>query len=217
MTLPEAGHTGGVATQERILSAAAALFATRGFSATSTRDLAAAVGISQPGLYNHFLSKDEVLRALYRRAMAPAAELAAAIAGVDAAADVGLYRYLHDISVHLHQSPQLLASLLRTRELGHPRFSDERRLGAEAEAFVESRVRQGVSDGSFRPVELRSAARFLFGLIDALASPTHPAPTDEDIDELLTFAFRGLLTDVERLPAVREAALGLHLDGVPVV
>ena len=47
--------------REGILQAAQDLFAQKGYAATSTRDIADAVGIRQPSLYSHFASKAEIL------------------------------------------------------------------------------------------------------------------------------------------------------------
>lgn len=51
----------GAGTRARLLSAAVSLFARRGFDACTMRDLAAAVGIKAPAIYNHFSSKEEIL------------------------------------------------------------------------------------------------------------------------------------------------------------
>ena len=56
------GH-GGERRQE-ILDAALALYAERGVLGVSTREIAAAVGISQPALYAHFRSLDEMREAV---------------------------------------------------------------------------------------------------------------------------------------------------------
>lgn len=47
--------------REKILEAAILLFAERGFSAVSQREIAAAVGIKAASLYNHFPSKEAIL------------------------------------------------------------------------------------------------------------------------------------------------------------
>lgn len=47
--------------REQLLSAAADLFADRGFSAVRLEDLGAAVGISGPAVYRHFPNKEAVL------------------------------------------------------------------------------------------------------------------------------------------------------------
>jgi len=47
-----------------ILAASIRLFAERGFRGVTTRELAAAVGVSEPVLYQHFPSKKELYRAI---------------------------------------------------------------------------------------------------------------------------------------------------------
>jgi TetR/AcrR family transcriptional regulator len=49
---------------ERILSTALPLFATKGYDATSVREICEAAGITKPTLYHFFGSKDGVLQAL---------------------------------------------------------------------------------------------------------------------------------------------------------
>jgi AcrR family transcriptional regulator len=48
-----------------IIAAAERLFADRGYARTSMKQLAAAVGVADASLYNHFASKREILEALY--------------------------------------------------------------------------------------------------------------------------------------------------------
>jgi AcrR family transcriptional regulator len=51
----------GERTRERLLTAAVELFGSRGFEATSMKDLAAAAGVQAPAIYNHFQSKEDIL------------------------------------------------------------------------------------------------------------------------------------------------------------
>lgn len=53
-----------VSRREQILATAAELFAERGFHGVSVGDLGAACGMSGPGLYKHFPSKDAILAAM---------------------------------------------------------------------------------------------------------------------------------------------------------
>ena len=48
-------------TKQKILECAADLFAKKGFTETSVRELAAAVGMKEASLYNHFPSKNAIL------------------------------------------------------------------------------------------------------------------------------------------------------------
>ena len=64
----------GEQTGERILDAAEALFAQRGYEGTSLREIARQAGIKQPGLYNYFENKQALYAAVLDRALAPMAD-----------------------------------------------------------------------------------------------------------------------------------------------
>lgn len=57
-------HHEGCGVRERILAVAGALFAEKGYSATSVREIADGVGVTVPALYYHFGSKRGMLVAL---------------------------------------------------------------------------------------------------------------------------------------------------------
>ena len=61
----------GEQTATEILDAAERLFADRGYKGTSLRDVASAVGIQNPSIYNHFSSKAALYEAVIGRAVGP--------------------------------------------------------------------------------------------------------------------------------------------------
>jgi AcrR family transcriptional regulator len=68
------GRRKGEQTAERILDAAEALFAARGYAATTLRDVARAVGLRNPSLYNHFDGKEALYAAVLERGIRPVFE-----------------------------------------------------------------------------------------------------------------------------------------------
>ena len=56
--------TKGSKTKEKILKVSLKLFATKGYKATTVRDIAGVMGVKQSALYNHFKNKDEILETL---------------------------------------------------------------------------------------------------------------------------------------------------------
>lgn len=61
---PSAAPASGARTRDRILDVALALFAEKGYEATSMREIAEQLGFTKPALYYHFDSKEDIVRAL---------------------------------------------------------------------------------------------------------------------------------------------------------
>jgi len=53
-------------TKEKIFYAAVKMFAVKGYDSVSMRDLAKEVGITNPAIYNHYSSKKDLLKSIYR-------------------------------------------------------------------------------------------------------------------------------------------------------
>jgi AcrR family transcriptional regulator len=66
--------TKGERTAERLLDVAEQLFAENGFEGATLRDVATAAGIREPGIYNHFASKDALYYAVLARGLQPMAD-----------------------------------------------------------------------------------------------------------------------------------------------
>jgi AcrR family transcriptional regulator len=64
------------ARPDEVLDAALALFAAKGFAATSVEEVARGAGLSKAAVYLYFPSKQALLTGLVRRAVAPVADLA---------------------------------------------------------------------------------------------------------------------------------------------
>jgi AcrR family transcriptional regulator len=75
-------------SRDSLLEAACLLFAEHGYEATSMKDIAAALGVRAPSLYNHVAAKQDILLAIMDKAMDRAIDaLAEALDGVTDVAD----------------------------------------------------------------------------------------------------------------------------------
>lgn len=79
--------------RQALISAAARLFRDKGFAATSTRDIAAAVGMHSGSPFYHFRSKDALLYAVMEAGMHAA--MARQAGALEAAADASARQQLH--------------------------------------------------------------------------------------------------------------------------
>lgn len=130
---PRLNATGGTSVQDarsprqQILDAAAHLFTTQGYSATSTRNIAEEVGIRQASLYYHFPGKDDILLELLMQSVAPSYEFSRTIIrqhhSEDMPADEALYRLTSFDAKLLLDSGSNIGMLYLLPEIQNERFS----------------------------------------------------------------------------------------------
>ena len=151
-----------------IVREAIRLFAETGFRGATTRKLAAALGVTEPVLYQHFPSKRDLYSAIIEakadevaRHTAPLRELAR---GADDRAFFGalgeliLRRYDEDPDL----SRLLFFSALERHELAELFFE---RLYVGFYQLVTGYIRRRIREGGFRAVNPEIAARGLIGMI----------------------------------------------------
>jgi TetR/AcrR family transcriptional regulator, cholesterol catabolism regulator len=86
---------------DEVVSAAARLFAERGFHATSMADLVDATGLTAGGLYHYIGSKDELLVRICEQLMDPLLERVGAIVASDLAAEDQLRAIVREWTAHV--------------------------------------------------------------------------------------------------------------------
>ncbi|BAX92056.1 TetR/AcrR family transcriptional regulator [Mycobacterium shigaense] len=199
-------------TQVRILRATAELIAKQGYSATSTRDIAAAVGVEQPALYKHFSAKGDIFAAIVRLALEWPVQLADELAALPVPAAVKLHRFLRESLNHLHASPEVVVSVIATPDLWQDRFAAEQELAAKLERALAELIETAQAEGDVRAINPLSASRLLQALFDALTPQLTVSP-----DEILEFGLVALLAEPARLAEIRSAADALNLQTTPPI
>ncbi len=138
------------ATRARLLEAAVAAFAEKGFHGTTTRDIAAAAGMSPAAMYVHHRSKEELLHLISREGHQAALDVVrTARAGTD-----DLVAQLTDVArafalfhVHHHTVARVLNYELAALSEEHRAEIDELRTGIDRE--LRALVGEGVAAGVF--------------------------------------------------------------------
>ena len=116
----------GATARDEILDAAAEFFTTRGYSGTSTRMIAEAVGIRQASLYHHFKTKDDILEALLQDTVLAPLEVATALLDAEGSALERLQRLARFDAGQLAGSRWNLGALYSLPELRTERFAEFR-------------------------------------------------------------------------------------------
>lgn len=176
--------------REQILAAAAELFARHGFHGVGIDDIGAAVGISGPGLYRHFSSKDailgEMLTSISRRLFdGGLARAKAAATPTEALSE--LVAFHTDFAL---ENPALIT--VQERNLGNLRDSDRREVRTLQRQYVEvwvGAIREAVPGVSEE--RARACAHAVFGLINS--TPHNRYLDRAELEELLAKLALGAL------------------------
>ena len=153
--------------REAILREGMRCFAAHGFSGTTTREVAARVGITEAALYRYYPSKESLYSAIIARKIQtpPLVELLAddATRRDDVAVFTGIARGVLERGARDPEFVRILFfTALESHELAAPLFASH--VGPLRE-FVTSYVRQRIEDGAFRPIDPVLGARAFLGMI----------------------------------------------------
>jgi AcrR family transcriptional regulator len=174
-----------------ILAAAAALFAQRGFHGVSIDDIGSAVGMSGPGIYRHFPSKDAVLADMLLGISQQLLDEGSrrAIAASDAGAALDALLRWH-IEFALNQ-PDLIT--VQSRELDNVPEPARRQIRRMQRLYVEEwvTVLSDLYPGAPQ-ARLRTSVHAMFGLLNSTPHSVGELPPDS-MTELLYALARGAL------------------------
>jgi len=169
--------------KEEILAAATRIFGAKGFSATTTKDIANEADIGESTLYNYFESKREIMMAImgeYKRLFDADFQEATALANPEAFID------LVDRTIDLFTSRTFFIRALIAEAWIENDILDN---------YVTPRLQQlssiltgffsnGVSGGLFRPIDPQLVSQFAMGMFFSIVIPiargVKPAPTPRD-------------------------------------
>jgi AcrR family transcriptional regulator len=183
--------------KQRILAAAAALGARRGFHAISMADIGAEAGIVGSGIYRHFESKTAILIAMHDQVMDRLAGGAAAILGAGGTDAQTMSALVRDHIQVAMQDRDALA--LYHREIQTLPEEDRRRLRRSQRLYLEEWVhvlaalRPDLADG-----ELRLAVHAAIGAIQSTLFFRSGLPAERMAALLATMAHGCLGTTGER-------------------
>ena len=140
-------------THERILRAASQLFARKGYTGTSTREIAAAVGIRQPSLFHHFASKRDILETLMAYSVEDAAVHARRHADAEGPAAERLYRFVFEDTAFLCGSPYDLSGVHVTEIMQDEAFAYWHGRPEYLHRAIRDMIGQGIETGEFVEVD----------------------------------------------------------------
>jgi AcrR family transcriptional regulator len=159
-------RTERVTRPQQLITAAARLFAERGFHGVTIEELGASVGISGPGLYKHFASKDAVLAKMLVGISQHLLDQGQFIVAEASSPDGALQQLLTFHTDFALTSPNLIR--VQDRDLANLSPGEARRVRrlqrAYAELWVEVLIQR---DHALSPEEARTMTHAVFGLLNS--------------------------------------------------
>ena len=187
-------------TRDRILIESGKLFSKQGYIGTSTREIAEAVDISQPGVYRHFDSKAEIAIALGSAILDPLIEIAEREKELGNSSLIEFSRFFRGMCYELAYSNYSAQFFVSGQYL-----SEFRGVGVKYRhltRYLEKLIRQGVISNEFREVPVVIAQETIMSLTDIVIFPMR-GKLKARIEHAVEVAVRGLVAD----PSRSEAAL----------
>lgn len=193
-----------------VLDKAAALFAARGFSATSLQDVADQVGLSRTAIYHYFDSKDALLHDLVRGVTKQATQI---FDDLDTEQDLSPAAKLHEAARRLVlwvTNPRTHFKLVDRSEhelsaaiAGVHRQAKRRVLGGMS-ALIDA----GITAGEFRAVDSRIAAFAIIGMCNWAAWWFRPGGEKSASEVALSLAGQAVASLRHETRSVKPTDLG---------
>jgi len=182
----------GSETAKRVREAALSLFARQGYAAVSMRQIAEAVGVQPGALYNHFPTKQDLLKDLmlgHMTALLEAwdAEEGATAANSDPAAALHAFTRFH-IRYHLTRTDEVFVSYMELRNLEPENFGQVEAARRRYETILTGILEKGAATALFHVPEPEVATRAIIAMLTGLGTWYRPGGRlgAEDIETLYT-------------------------------
>ena len=182
----------------RLLDAAISRFSTRGYAATSIREIVEAAGVTKPALYYHFQSKEGIYRAILDAVadtFESTVEAGLAGGGTVRARLKRLFLAMYSVFEREKAAVRFLNSVFWGPRQGTPAF-DHEALERTFMSVLKELVSEGIASGELRRVNPTDASRVLAAVLShtmdlALVLPRQ-AQGKAGLRRALDLVFQGL-------------------------
>ena len=187
--------------RERLLSGATGLFASKGYAATTVREIVERAGVTKPVLYYYFGSKEGIYLDLMREPFSKFAALVEEALLPAASARERLFRLClraYDIFVENLDAARVMYSIYYGPPQGAP-FVDFDAYHHRFQEAVLQVLREGIRDGEFRRVDLHDAVWAVIGAVNVAMEVElcHPKQSlgRDGVRRVLEIVLEGIATD----------------------
>lgn len=196
----ESRPRGGKKRRDEIIEAASTIFFTKGYDASSTEDIAAAVGIHKGSLYHYIKSKDDLLFEICEAAHRPALAAVEKVKGIHGDPLQRLYALVVEhVNVFAANRTQTAVFFREFRAMSKERQEVIRARGDVYTTYVRALLNEGqkagLVDSSLDP-KLASIA--VIGLVNSMLfwyDPAGPEPVERIANEFARMVVSSVASD----------------------
>ena len=194
--------------QEEILQAAAELFASEGYTATSTRAIAQAVGLRQASLFHYYPRKEAILAELLDRTLRPTLEMSRRLEQAGLGPEATLWVLAERDVGNLCAGTHNLGALQLLPEARGEQFAWFWRRRQRLSSFYRRAIRSGVEAELFPAGAGATAPDLVFGLVESVITAKAVVRTDPTTpSQIADAALRMLGVPQHRLERARAKAV----------
>jgi AcrR family transcriptional regulator len=186
------------AVRERLLTAALEIFNTKGYAATSVREVVAAAGVSKPVLYYYFGSKEGIYLELMKGCQATFEEVVSRLAASQGESRERVIRFCQGIFDGVAENlslVRLIYAIYYGPPQGAPHFDYEQFFTRMLE-IVRTIVEEGMAKGELRQADVMVVTWVCIGTLNMAIEEQlcHCGPrlTRETMTGMLDLVFRGI-------------------------
>lgn len=175
----------GQATAARVREAALKRFAAAGYAAVSMREIAADVGVRPGALYNHFPTKQDILKDLMLSHMAELLDAWETCDLPDSMDPLERFVRFH-IRYHLEKTDEVFISYMELRNLEPANFDVIETERRRYEAILTRILEEGAATGRYAVTEPKVTTRALIAMLTGIPSWYRAGGrlSKQDIEEL---------------------------------
>lgn len=188
--------TATITTRQNIRLTAQKLFRERGYAAVGMRELAKEVGIEAPSIYNHYKSKDDILREI---CFDIAGQFFKAFEGVDANEKSATKKMRAAIKGHISViANNIEATAVFVHEwmfLEEPNLAQFKKMRHEYELKFRDIIDKGIKKGDFKAMNIKLVTFTILSALNAtydLYKTNEKLTEDQIADDIANLLLKGL-------------------------